>query len=303
MRSLPPEAELLQPRGRTVELSEPGVPRHHQPQETMLRLPRRLSSVPRHFSSLPAKRVAIVYGTFDCGKSAEDAQILLDYVQQQHPDLKLDVSVSSGDEFDFDSLTQVSHLVLSTSSWFGHPPLGLRDVAHQLLLTAETAPGCLSHLQHAVWGNGDERWFKTFMNVPRYMDALLERSGSRRFYARGECGEPHAPARVSDCQVVDWAPGMWSALLSDAPPEEPSVAWDALWEHEPSPRHQEMTQWGLRELVSRHGNLDGPPSKLAKPDDEYWGMIKEVQAEIDDRRARLEARRRRAEEERLRQPP
>ena len=64
-----------------------------------------------------------------------------------------------------------------------------------------------------------------------------------------------------------------------------------------------MTQWGLRELVSRHGNLDGPPSKLAKPDDEYWGMIKEVQAEIDDRRARLEARRRRAEEERLSQPP
>lgn len=260
-------------------------------------------SASRRLSSLPAKRIAIVYGTFDCGNSAEDAEIMLDYVQQRHPDLAPSVQVTSGEEFDFDSLTQVSHLVLSTSSWFGHPPHGLIDFAHQLLLTSETAPGCLSHLQHAVWGNGDERWFKTFMNVPRYMDALLERTGSRRFYARGECGEPHAPSRVSDCQVVDWTPGMWSALLSDAAPEEAPVAWDALWEYEPSPRHQDMTQWGLRELVSRYGNIDGPPSKLAKPGEGYWSMVKEVQAELDERAARLEARRRRREEERLGQPP
>ena len=30
-------------------------------------------------------------------------------------------------------------------------------------------------LQHAVWGNGDERWYKTYMNVPRVLDSLLER--------------------------------------------------------------------------------------------------------------------------------
>ena len=92
----------------------------------------------RCFSTLPAKRVAIVYGTFDYGNSSGDAEILCDYVKQQHPDLS--VQVSTGDEFDFDSLTGVSHLVVSTSSWFGHPPVNLRDFAHQLLLTAETAP-------------------------------------------------------------------------------------------------------------------------------------------------------------------
>ena len=202
------------------------------------------------------------------------------------------MQVSSGD--DFDSLTEVSHLVLSASSWFGHPPPNLTDFAHQLLLTAESAPGCLSHLQHTVWGNGNDRWFKTFMNVPRNMDALLERCGSCRFCA---------PSGVSDCQVEDWAPGMWSALLS-AQQSEPAVAWDAQWKYEPSPRHQEMTQWGLRELVSRHGNLSCSISTLAKPDDEYWSMIKEVQTEIDDRQARLEARRRQAEEKkRLSKPP
>ena len=50
------------------------------------------------------------------------------------------------------------------------------------------------------------------MNVPRVLDALLERCGSRRFYARGESGEPHAPTGESAVQVEDWVPGMWGAL-------------------------------------------------------------------------------------------
>ena len=36
--------------------------------------------------------------------------------------LDLLMQVTSGDEFDFDSLASCSHLVLSTSSWHGQPP-------------------------------------------------------------------------------------------------------------------------------------------------------------------------------------
>ena len=134
-----------------------------------------------------------------------------------HRKLDLLMRVADGDEFDFDSLASCSHLVLATSSCLGHPPHNLSGFAHQLLLAGETAPGCLSHLQHAVWGNGDERWYSTYMNVPRVLDALLERCGSRRFYARGESGEPHAPTGESAVQVEDWVPGMWGALAEARP--------------------------------------------------------------------------------------
>ena len=94
--------------------------------------------------------------------------------------------------------------------------------------------------------------YSTYMNVPRVLDALLERCGSRRFYARGESGEPHAPTGESAVQVEDWVPGMWGAL-AEARLSDPPVAWEALWAHEPSPRHQEMTVWSLRELVEKYG--------------------------------------------------
>ena len=45
------------------------------------------------------------------------------------------------------------------------------------------------------------------------------------------------------------------------------------------------------------------PSALAKPGGEYRRMVAEVQAEAEARRARLEERRRQAEEARLSQPP
>lgn len=184
----------------------------------------------------------------------------------------------AGNRFDFDSLKETDALVLSTSSWFGFPPPEMRDFAHQLLLTAETNPGCLSHLQHAVWGNGDPKWLNTFMNIPRYMDTLLERAGSRRFYARGECGEPHAPTRSDRCDPDEWAEAMWQALLS-AELGQPPVPWDALWEYQPSPHHHDVFEWGLRELVKDHGGLDGKVTALARPGAPYFEMLDAVAAE------------------------
>ena len=92
----------------------------------------------------------------------------------------------------------------------------------------------------------DERWFSTYMSMPRYVDRLLEECGSRRFYARGERGEPHAPTNASEVKIKDWTAGMCEAMamaMATATEMAPSgrvlrgtppVTWDALWEHQPS---------------------------------------------------------------------
>ena len=105
----------------------------------------------------------------------------------------------SGDDFDFDSLASIDMLILCCSSQTGFPPANLVEFSHQLLLAAETGvTGSLSHLSHTVWGNGDARWYNTYMNVPRVVDVLLESCGSQRFYARGEAGEPATGAGEAD---------------------------------------------------------------------------------------------------------
>ena len=103
-----------------------------QPGRLCGRLPRRFSSLPvpaapkgsrrASFEAIPSSscRVAIVYGTFASETSAEDAEIMQDFAMRNKLDLLM--QVTSGDEFDFDSLASCSHLVLSTSSWHGQPP-------------------------------------------------------------------------------------------------------------------------------------------------------------------------------------
>ena len=199
-----------------------------------------------------------------------------------------------------------SYLVLSTSSQNGFPPGNFVDFAHQLLLAAETAPepDFLSHMQHAVWGNGDPRWLGTYMNVPRFVDHLLEECGSRRFYARGEANEPHAPTRSTHCEIDEWASGMWQAMQQqqqqqqhDAAATPPPVAWDALWEDAPSPHHHEVRELGLEVLVKRYGPLSRCVSSFARPDELYLKAVDEYR-QLQEKRAeqlreRMEARRRR----------
>ena len=243
------------------------------------------------------KVVAIVYGSFDKDLSLRDAEELH---RTAPPNVEVREPVA-GDAFDFDSLATATHLVVAASSQNGFPPHNFVDFAHQLLLTAETGDDeCLGHLSHAVWGNGDDRWFKTFMNVPRYIDLLLEECGSRRFYARGEADEPHAPTGADSCEAPVWAAGMWDALQADASADAPPVAWNALWEYQPSPRHQDVTEYGLDVLVRRYGELSGLPTTFARPDDVYHQMIEGVRREREERErarlARLEKARRAREE-------
>ena len=251
-------------------------------------------------SSAGGKKVAMVYGSFCRDRnSQEDAESFYEQAVETSDSLRVLAPVA-GNEFDFNSLTEVDALVVSASSWFGHPPPELQAFTHQLLLTAETNPGCLSHLQHAVWGNGDPRWFDTFMNVPRYIDKLLEVAGSRRFYARGEFGEPHAQTGADRCEPDEWAAGMWQALV-DSDASQPQVPWDAQWQYLPSPHHHKLTEWDLRTLVKKSGALDVDVTTLARPGAPYFEMLEAVAKEVADERAAFEAEReerRRARSER-----
>ena len=244
----------------------------------------------RFSSSSTSKKVAIVYGSFCRDRNShDDADAMYEQIVGSTDALQVLAPVA-GKQFDFNSLAEIDALVVSTSSWFGYPPPEIQDFAHQLLLTAETNPGCLSHLQHAVWGNGDARWFDTFMNVPRYLDKLLEVAGSRRFYGRGEFGEPHAPCGADRCAPDEWAAGMWQALI-DADASQPQVAWDAQWQYLPSPHHHQLVEWDLRQLVKKHGALEGDVTTLARPGDAYFEMLKAVAKEAAEERAAFEAER------------
>merc|ERR1712187_785197 len=166
-----------------------------------------------------------------------------------------------GDKFNFDTLKDCSHLVVCTSSQYGMPPPNFKTFAHHLLTAATNHPGCLSHLQHAVHGNGDDTYFKTYMNMPRYMGLLLEKCDSKRFFARGETGEPHAPLDTEKCRCKDWTSMMWQA--PKAPPAEP-VAWDALWAKQSSEHHHKVTEWTLAKLETKLGMPASTPVMFSK---------------------------------------
>jgi len=91
---------------------------------------------------------------------------------------------------------------------------------------------------------------QTYMNMPRYMDLLLEKCGSRRAFARGEFNEPHGPLGLDVTEAPTWAPGMWEALKAAVEdPSVPSVAWDALWSSAESPVNQNVTEWDMKKLM------------------------------------------------------
>ena len=240
--------------------------------------------------------VATVFGSFERGESHEDAHIIKSLAPANFRLLE----PQNGDDFDFNSLKDVDYLIICTSSMNGFPPMNFAEFAHQLLLASETGDeGCLSHLSHTVWGNGDARWFKTFMSMPRYTDLLLEECGSRRFYARGEYDEPHAPTYSDAIDIETWAPEMWEALRKDAANTDTSaapVAWDAQWANTPSPRHQNVLEYDMESQLKRYGELAKKPSIFSRPDAVYAQLIdeqrlREKQAEERREAARAERRR------------
>ena len=262
--------------------------------------------------------VSIVYGSFESGRSKRDAHAMYQLHTSHARGLRVR-EPQSGHEFDFNLLQATDILILCCSSQTGYPPANLVEFAHQLQLAAETGDaGCLGHLRHAVWGNGDARWFDTFMNV------LLEACGSRRFYARGEAGEPHAPTRAQSSDLANWAAAMWAEASTLAAPVAAAatdrggggdrtreagaqhgalstVAWDAQWMAGASPHHHAVTPWALEALVRRNGELQCAPSVFAKPETHayqlYQNMLERVREEArmrQEEQARRRAARTRA---------
>jgi sulfite reductase alpha subunit-like flavoprotein len=217
--------------------------------------------------------IAVVYGSFQKGDCERDAKT----IHQKFPPLLqltgYDVyDPIDGNEFDFDLMKDIKVLVVCTSSKLGLPPPNFLVFAQHLLKAARTNPGCLSHMRHAVCGNGQEMYEDTYMNMPRYMDLLLEQCGSRRFFARGEFGEPNAALNTDKCECADWAWAMWLALtdtiVADADQVSwPLAGWDALWAQKPSPVHQNVKEWDEKALEAAFKKAQltlAPPSVLAK---------------------------------------
>merc|ERR1712178_235850 len=100
-------------------------------------------------------------------------------------DLEKPASLVTGNDFNFNSLKNTKFLVVCTSSMYGNPPKNFWEFYYHLKAASENPNKPLKGLQHAVYGNGDETYYDTYMNVPRMIDELLERAGSRRFYPRG----------------------------------------------------------------------------------------------------------------------
>ena len=102
--------------------------------------------------------------------------------------------------------------------------------------------------------NGDETYIDTYMNVPRVVDLLLERAGSRRFFARGETSEPHTPLGLDMVDAQQWGPGMWKAMQASVGKETaPAVAWDAHWEGSKPNHHDTTTDWDLKKIAKKFG--------------------------------------------------
>lgn len=193
-----------------------------------------------------------MYGSFFMGDSERDAAAIHACFPED-TGLKAPVAPVEGNEFDFDSLAVSKFLVVCTSSMYGNPPANFWKFYSHLKAASMNPNKPLSHLQHAVYGNGDETYYDTYMNVPRMVDTLLERAGSTRFYARGETSEPHAPLGVEMVSAADWGPGMWSAVGQGG-----NVSWDAHWEGSKPNHHADVTDWDLKKLKKKFGEPERP---------------------------------------------
>lgn len=199
----------------------------------------------------PATDVALVYGSFFMGDSKRDSSDILECFPKES---KMSVSTTpiEGNNFNFNHLKDTKFLVVCTSSMYGNPPKNFWEFFYHLKAASENPNKPLKGLQHAVYGNGDETYIDTYMNVPRIVDILLERAGSRRFFVRGETGEPCTPVVPEGLEAADWAPAMWKAMLA-ADASAPSVAWDGLWEGSKPEHHDKVTDWDMAYIEKKFG--------------------------------------------------
>jgi hypothetical protein len=201
--------------------------------------------------------VAVVFGSFFMGDSESDAKMIV----KLFPKCDLDAPAQpfTGNDFNFNSLKNTKYLVVCTSSMYGNPPKNFWEFYYHLKQASENPNKPLKGLQHTVYGNGDETYYDTYMNVPRMIDQLLEKAGSRRFFARGETGEPHPSCPdESEMSSEEWIPKMLECIATNPKLSDPPVAWNELWKGSKPQHHDKVTDWPLKKLEKKFGKPDSP---------------------------------------------
>jgi sulfite reductase alpha subunit-like flavoprotein len=199
--------------------------------------------------------VAVVFGSFFMGDSESDAKTIV----KNFPtcDLTPPTQSFTGNDFNFNSLKNTKYLIVCTSSMYGNPPKNFWEFYYHLKQASENPNQPLKGLQHTVFGNGDETYFDTYMNVPRMIDQLLEKAGSRRFFARGETGEPHPSCpEESEMSSEDWIPKMLECLAMNPSLNDEAVPWNDLWKGSKPQHHDKTTDWPLKKLEKKFGKPD-----------------------------------------------
>ena len=85
----------------------------------------------------------------------------------------------------------------------------------------------LTGLHHAVFGNGNAKWFKTYMSIPRLIDAKLTELGSKRIIPRGEYFESYKNLNLDHLKLSDWGTYLWDEL--DKMEGEREWEYDDTW--------------------------------------------------------------------------
>jgi len=81
------------------------------------------------------------------------------------------------------------------------------------------------------------------------MDLLLEKAGSRRFYARGEASVTEGKPML---EAAPWAQEMWKAA-AEAKVDAPMVAWNETWKTRKTVVHTKVTEWDAAKLTASAG--------------------------------------------------
>ncbi|GMH76878.1 hypothetical protein TrLO_g5094 [Triparma laevis f. longispina] len=112
---------------------------------------------------------------------------------------------------------ETDKLIVISSSRNGLPPLNMLNFVKSLIICEQeceqeggTTP--LAGLEHAVFGNGNTKWFKTYMSIPRLIDSKLTKLGSKRIIPRGEYFESYKNLNVEHLKLNDWGEYLWSEI-------------------------------------------------------------------------------------------
>eukprot|EP00466_Bigelowiella_natans_P019491 jgi/Bigna1/82031/fgenesh1_pg.87_\ len=182
------------------------------------------------------------------------------------------LKVRSGNSFNFNDLKNTKFIVIVVSTKNGYPPDNFWKFYYHLKKASENGKKKLTGLQHAVFGNGDPAYGRLYMNIPRAVDVLLERAGSRRFFARGENNEYFAPHETKTLTPEEWAEGMWKAMMKDAESSQAPVDFGATWsisQRESYNMSKGFKDYTIRQLKRKFKVLkDLVPSFAASPDDQ-----------------------------------